>query len=95
MNGGDIRPDRHALLELNALLAQIESLVAEGDRARFDSDDRYRWVLHRLWIAVGNDAIVYVRLAGLNPQPWARLYRLQNMLAQTGFPTSTRTRCGG
>jgi len=48
------------------------------------SDDRYRWVLHRLWIAVGNGAITYVRLAGLNlytAQPWARLYRLRNMLA--------------
>lgn len=41
MNGGNIRPDLHALLELDALLAQIESLVREGDRARFDDDDRY------------------------------------------------------
>ncbi len=78
MNGGDIRPDRHALLESDALLTQIESLVAEGDRARFDGD-RYRWVLHRLWIAVGNEAIAYIRLAG-------RLYRLRNMLAHDRLP---------
>ncbi len=86
---GDVRPDRHALLEFDALLAQIESLVAEGDRARFDSDDRYRWILHRLWIAVGNEALAYVRLTGLNPyvaQPWARLYRLRNMLAHDRLP---------
>ena len=45
--------------------------------------------MHRLWIAVGNEALAYVRLAGLNPyvaQPWARLYRLRNMLAHDRLP---------
>lgn len=43
----------------------------------------------RLWIAVGNEAIAYVRLAWLNPyvaQSWARLYRLRNMLAHDRLP---------
>jgi len=31
----------------------------EGDAARFDGESRYRWVLHRLWIAVGNEALAY------------------------------------
>ncbi len=26
---------------------------------RFDRDSRCRWVLHRLWIAVGNEALAY------------------------------------
>lgn len=85
----DVRPDRHVLLELDALLHQIELLVAEGGRERFDSDNRYRWLLHRLWIAVGNEALAYARLAGRNPQadqPWARLYRLRNVLAHERLP---------
>jgi hypothetical protein len=49
----DSRPDRHALLELHALLTQIADLRSEGDAARFTADARYRWVLHRLW-ARGN-----------------------------------------
>ena len=52
----DARPDRHALLELDALLSEIAMLRDEGDAARFDRETRYRWVLHRLWIAVGNEA---------------------------------------
>ncbi len=31
----DARPDRHALLELQALLAQIGALRSEGDADRF------------------------------------------------------------
>jgi hypothetical protein len=54
---GDIRPDRHALLELDALLEQIAVLRDEGNAARFDTDARYRWVLHRLWIAADNEAL--------------------------------------
>ena len=54
---GEIRPDRHALLELGALLHQIAVLRDEGDTTRFDTDSRYRWVLHRLWIAAGNEAL--------------------------------------
>ena len=37
----------------------------EGDAARFDREARYRWVLHRLWIAVGNEALAYT--AGHRP----------------------------
>jgi len=53
----DVRPERHALLELDALLGEIAALRDDGDAARFDRDSRYRWVLHRLWIAVGNEAL--------------------------------------
>jgi hypothetical protein len=60
----DTRPDRHALLELDALLDQITLLRDEGDAARFDKDDRYRWVLHRLWIAAGNEALAYTTATG-------------------------------
>ncbi|MGH3825009.1 MAG: hypothetical protein ACRDRA_19555 [Pseudonocardiaceae bacterium] len=89
MSGRGARPDQHVLLELDALLEQIQILAADGDRERFDKDDRYRWVLHRLWIAVGNEALAYARLTGHNPQvdqPWARLYRLRNMLAHDRLP---------
>lgn len=89
MNAGDVRADRHALLELESLLARIEALAADGDRQRFDPDDRLRWVLHRLWIAVGNEALAYARLAGIDPQvdqPWARLYQLRNKLAHRRLP---------
>ena len=36
----DPRPDRHALLELQALLIQIGALRAEGSADRFTTDDR-------------------------------------------------------
>jgi len=82
----DARPDRHALLELRALLAQITVLRAEGDADRFTADDRYRWVLHRLWIAAGNEALAWTQATG---QPvradrtWANLYDLRNHLAHS------------
>lgn len=85
----DVRPDRHALLELEALLGQIAALREEGDPARFDRDSRYRWVLHRLWIAVGNEALAYTAAAG---QPvradrtWSNLYDLRNHLAHSRLP---------
>ena len=46
---GPVRPERGALLELDALLAKLEELAAEGDRAHYDTDERYRCVdcLHR------------------------------------------------
>jgi hypothetical protein len=65
VSGGDLRPDRHILLELDALLARIEMLLAEGDRARSDSDERYRWVLHRLWIAAGNEALAKTSMTAM------------------------------
>jgi uncharacterized protein with HEPN domain len=85
----DARPDRHALLELLALLTQIANLHGEGDAARFAADDRYRWLLHRLWIAAGNEALAYTRATG---QPvradrtWANLYDLRNHLAHSRLP---------
>jgi hypothetical protein len=50
----DSRPDRHALLQLSALLTQIADLRSEGDAARFSADARYQWIPHRLGIAAGN-----------------------------------------
>lgn len=60
----DARPDRHALLELLALFTQIAALRGEGNAARFADDDRYRWLLHRLWIAAGNEALAYTQATG-------------------------------
>jgi hypothetical protein len=85
----DVRPDRHALLELEALLGAIEALRDEGGAARFDRESRYRWVLHRLWIAVGNEALAYTAATG---QPvradrtWSNLYDLRNHLAHSRLP---------
>jgi hypothetical protein len=78
------RPDRHALLELDALLEQIAVRLDAGNRERYDSDDDYRWVIHRLWIAVGNEALAYTQASNLHPlraQPWGMLYRLRNIIA--------------
>ena len=89
MNDGAVRSDRHALLELDGILARIETLAADSDRHKFETDDQLRWVLHRLWIAAGNEALAYTRLTGLDPhadQPWARLYRLRNKLAHRRLP---------
>jgi uncharacterized protein with HEPN domain len=85
----EARPDRHALLELQALLTQVAALRSEGDAARFAADDRYRWLLHRLWIAAGNEALAYTQATG---QPvradrtWANLYDLRNHLAHSRLP---------
>src|SRR5271165_1554847 len=76
-------PDGHALLELQALLSEIAAPRGEGDAGRCAGDARYRWVLLRLWIAVGNDALAYTSATG---QPvradrtWANLYDLRNHL---------------
>ena len=83
------RPDRHALLELRALLTEIGVLSGEGDAARFASDPRYRWVLHRLWIAAGNEALAYTHAAGQSvraDRTWANLYDLRNHLAHSRLP---------
>ncbi|HYZ52898.1 MAG TPA: hypothetical protein VE733_05220 [Streptosporangiaceae bacterium] len=85
----DVRPDRHALLELDALLGEIAALRDEGDAARFDLDTRYRWVLHRLWIAVGNEALAYTAATGQlvrADRTWANLYDLRNHLAHSRLP---------
>ena len=85
----DTRPDRHALLELDALLDQVILLRDEGDAARFDKDDRYRWMLHRLWIAAGNEALAYTTATGQAvraDRTWANLYDLRNHLAHSRLP---------
>ena len=85
----DTRPDRHALLELQALLTQLAALRDEGDPARFSGDSRYRWVLHRLWIAAGNEALAYTQATGQpvrSDRTWANLYDLRNHLAHSRLP---------
>ena len=50
---------------------------------------RLHGAVHRLWIAVGNEALAYVKLAGLDlhvDQPWARPYQLRNKLAHRRLP---------
>ncbi len=86
---GDARPDRHAPLELLALLAQLAALRSEGDAARFTADARYRWILHRLWIAAGNEALAYTQATGQPTRAdrtWANLYDLRNHLAHSRLP---------
>jgi hypothetical protein len=78
---GDARPDRHALLELQGLLIEIAALRSEGDADRFAAEARYRWVLHRLWIAAGNEALAYTQATGepiWADRTWANLYDLRN-----------------
>jgi hypothetical protein len=60
---------RAGLLELQALPAQIAALRAEGVAGRFTADDRYRWVLHRRWIAAGNEALAWTRATGQPSAP--------------------------
>jgi hypothetical protein len=86
---GDARPDRHALLELDALLQETAALRDEGDAGRFGKDARYRWVLHRLWIAAGNEALAYTAATGQAVRAdriWANLYDLRNHLAHSRLP---------
>lgn len=85
---GARRPDRRALLELQALLSLIAQLREEGGRNRYDVDERHRWVIHRLWIAVGNEADAYAEYVGAPPArpPWSSLRRLRNVLAHVRLP---------
>jgi len=87
----DARPDRHAFLELQGLLAQIGALRSEGNADRFTTDARYRWILHRLWIAAGNEALAYTQATGQAVRAdciWANLYHLRNRnhLAHSRLP---------
>lgn len=85
------RPERRALIELDALLTILELLASEGDAARFTSDDRYRWTIERLWIAVGNEAFAYVDcLRDPRRQPWRALVELRNELAHRRLPDIDR-----
>ena len=79
------RPERGAVLELRELLGKIQTLVSEGSRLRYDSDERYRWVIHRLWIAIGNEAEVLEHLSG-NTEIWRQLRLLRNDLAHDRLP---------
>jgi hypothetical protein len=43
MTGADPSDERHALLELDALLDRIEQLADRGSRDRFESDEGEVW----------------------------------------------------
>lgn len=89
MRADEDRPDRRALLELDALLHQAAELRAEGDPDRYQTEPRYRWLLHRLWIAAGNKAIAYTNARGIlvhSGQPWSDLYDPRNHLAHRRLP---------
>jgi len=73
------------MLELDGLLEKLQQLAAEGDRARYDIDERYRWVIHRLWIAVGNE-VTHLDPAVAQTQPWDGLRKLRNELAHIRLP---------
>lgn len=78
-------------MELDALLTRIAALAAEGDRERYDTDDLYRWSLHRLWIAVGNEAgLLQQYLMERYPQrrerTWRGYYLMRNALAHSRIP---------
>lgn len=78
------RPDRYALLEMRALLEQIVERREDGGRERYDTDADRRWTIHRLWIAVGNEAVAYAAAVDLDAhrdEPWNRLRRLRNDIA--------------
>jgi uncharacterized protein with HEPN domain len=69
---------------MRALLGQIIDVREDGSRERYFSDDRHRWVLHRLWIAVGNEAVAYTHAVGADQyiaEPWNRLRQLRNHIA--------------
>lgn len=77
-----VRPERGAALEMDALLERIERLAAEGDRRRYDSDDEYRWLIHRLWIAwralrLLRNEIAHVRLPDIDEDTVWRMTALR------------------
>lgn len=81
--------EHRALLELEALLLKIQALRSQGDAGRFSVDDGYRWILHRLWIAIGNEAYAYTAARGISVRQqalWANLYDLRNHLAHSRLP---------
>ena len=80
-----MRPERGAAMEMDALLAEIERLLAEGDRHRYDTDSRFRWLIHRLWIAIGNEASVLEALPG-DSGPWRGRRLLRNEIAHVRLP---------
>lgn len=73
------------MLELDALLGKIQELAEECDRNRYFSDERYRWVIHRLWIAVGNET-TRLEPPVVVAEPWNGLRKLRNELAHVRLP---------
>lgn len=76
---------RRAVMELVALLSELRVLVEQGDRQRYFADLHYRWVIHRLWIAVGNE-VQYLDPQFRNVKPWRELRILRNQLAHVRLP---------
>lgn len=65
----------------------MQQLAQAGDRRRYDTGAEYRWVIHRLWIAIGNEAAAYLRVVGLvDTEPWRGLRRLRDKLAHVRLP---------
>lgn len=76
---------RHTLMELSALLGELRALVEDGDSCRYHSDARYRWAIHRLWIAIGNE-VQYLGQSHRYVEPWRSLRLLRNRLAHARLP---------
>lgn len=74
---------------MRALVDRVVEVRDDGGRERYFADDEHRWVLHRLWIAVGNEAVAYAAAVGVDPhreEPWNTLRRLRNHLAHRRLP---------
>ena len=74
---------------MRALVDHIVAVRDDGGRDRYFTDDRHRWVIHRLWIAVGNEAVTYTASIGGDThraEPWNTLRRLRNDLAHRRLP---------
>jgi uncharacterized protein with HEPN domain len=76
---------RRALMELAALLSELRALAGQGNRERYLSDAHYRWVIHRWWIAVGNE-VQYLRPESRQLRPWRDLRLMRNQLAHVRLP---------
>lgn len=74
---------------MGVLLERIVEVRDDGGRDRYFADARHRWVVHRLWIAVGNEVVAYCAAVDANPhrdEPWNTLRRLRNHLAHRRLP---------
>ena len=74
---------------MRALLGRIVAIRDDGGRDGYFADDQRRWVIHRLWIAVGNEAAAYAVAVGADvgrDEPWDTLRRLRNQLAHRRLP---------
>lgn len=71
------------------LLGRVLEVRDDGGRQRYFGDDRHRWILHRLWIAIGNEAVAYAAAVDADPyrdEPWNTLRRQRNHLAHRRLP---------